>query len=134
MKLPLIVVSLFVFPSLMFGGDIVRSHSFQARSDNSVIIINWITDDETNVVRFKLERRAGIEGAFVHIASLAPKGPSTYQYIDNTAYKESSTLYQYQLKIELTGNQAPVEVGPISVMHTVSGVRKTWGSIKAMFR
>jgi len=31
-------------------------------------------------------------------------------------------------------NTPATYVGPLTVAHTVSGVRRTWGSIKAMFR
>jgi len=133
MKLLLIVLLLCLIcaPAL---ADIIRDGTFQARSDDSNIILNWVTDDETSVARFEIERRLGTSGAFSYIATVYPKGPSLYEFVDHSAYKISSTLYQYQIKIVFSDGRSPVYVGPVSVNHTVSGVRRTWGSIKAMFR
>jgi len=114
--------------------DIIRDGTLQARSDGSSITLNWVTDDETGVVRFEIERRVGTSGAFGYIASVSPKGPSLYEFVDPSTYRISSTLYQYQIKIVFSEGRTPVYVGPVTVNHTVSGVRRTWGSIKAMFR
>lgn len=114
--------------------DVIRSGTLQARSDGSSVILSWVTDDETNVARFEIERRAGTTDEFGYIASVSPKGPSLYEFIDHSAYKVSSTLYQYHIKILFSDNTSPVYVGPVTVSHTVSGVKRTWGSIKAMFR
>lgn len=114
--------------------DIIREGSLQARSDGSNITLNWVTEDEANVAKFEIERRAGTSGPFVYIATVYPKGASLYEFVDPSAYKVSSTLYQYRIKIVFSDNRSPAYVGPVTVNHTVSGVRRTWGSIKAMFR
>ena len=133
MKLALAVLSLCVVCTPAFA-DIIREGTLQARSDGSNITLNWVTDDETNVARFEIERRVGTSGAFGYIGTIYPKGASLYEFVDHSAYKVSSTLYQYRIKIVFSDNSTPVYVGPVTVNHTVSGVRRTWGSIKAMFR
>jgi len=114
--------------------EVIRNGSLQASSDGINVTLHWITDDEANVARFDVERRSGTDGAFIAIATIDPKGPSSYEYIDNSAFRKTSTIYQYRVKISFT-NTGNVVYSPIlTVTHTVSGVRRTWGSIKSMFR
>jgi hypothetical protein len=114
--------------------DIIRPGSLLARSSGGNVVLNWVSDDETNVLRYEIERRAGTSGDFGYIASVDPKGPSFYEFIDHSAYRASATLYQYRVKVVFSDGSPPQYFGPVSVIHSVSGVRRTWGSIKAMFR
>ena len=115
------------------GAEIIRSGSLQANSDGVNVTLRWITDDETSVSRFEVERRGGTDGAFLQIATIDPKGASLYEYIDNSAFRKATTLYQYRLKIVYSNGATPTYTAILTVSHTVSGVRRTWGSIKAMF-
>jgi len=128
-----VLLALLCFSTIALA-EVIRNGSLQASSDGINVTLHWITDDETNVARFDVERRSGTDGAFVAIAAVDPKGPSSYEYIDNSAFRKTSTIYQYRVKISFT-NTNNVSYSPIlTVTHTVSGVRRTWGSIKSMFR
>ena len=50
------------------------------------------------------------------------------------AFKKITTMYHYRIKISYTNGAMPTYTVDLPVSHTVSGVRRTWGSIKAMFR
>ena len=131
----LVIIALLVILACCVSfADVVREGTLQARSDGSSITLSWVTDDETDVARFEIERRVGTSGAFGYVATVTAKGPSLYEFVDHSAYKISSMLYQYRIKIVFSNGSPPVYVGPVTVNHTVSGVRRTWGSIKAMFR
>lgn len=125
------LLTLFTFTAL---ADIIRPGSFTGRSDGSNVVLAWITDEEPNVARFEIERRTGTIGEFLYIGSVQARGPSEYQFIDHSSLRVTSILYQYRIKIIFTNGTPPQIVGPITVTHSVSGVRKTWGSIKALFR
>lgn len=132
------MVALFLMATGAFASrasaDIIRENSFQASSNGVNVTLHWATDDETNVARFDVERRSGTDGGFIAVASIDPKGPSMYEYVDNTAFRKVTTLYQYRIVVYFKNGASPAVNGPITVTHTVSGVRRTWGSIKAMFR
>lgn len=131
------LVSVFFFMILMYDtafGDVVRSGSLQARSNGTNVTITWVTDDESSVARFEVERRSGAEGDFGYIATVNTKGASIYEFVDYSSYRSTGTLYQYRLKVVYSDGRTATYAGPVSVIHTVSGVRRTWGSIKAMFR
>jgi hypothetical protein len=123
---------LFFFTAL---AGVIKEGSLTARSDGSSITIRWLSEDETGVEKFVIERKAGANGAFMLLAEILPRGNnSTYQYVDETAFRVlSENIYKYQIKVQFTNGSTQL-YGPITVSHRTSDVRRTWGSIKAMFR
>lgn len=108
---------------------------FNGRSDGDNIVLEWKTRSESNLQRFEIQRKAGTSGEFITLTSVQPKGSnSLYTYTDRSAYKDAGSLYAYRLKI-LESTSGPVSYSnEITVTHSVSSVKRTWGSIKAMFR
>ena len=106
-----------------------------AYSNGSDIVVRWSTLDETGVQRFDVLRRAGTTGDFTVIASIVQLtgNNSTYEYTDKSVFKISSGIYQYKIRIINGQNPAP-ETDPVTVSHVSSAAKRTWGSIKAMFR
>jgi hypothetical protein len=126
------ILVLFISSSAL-RADVIKFGSLQANSDGVNVTLRWITEDESNVSHFEIERRSGTDGEFVTIGSIDVKGVSLYEFIDNTAFKKVVTLYQYRVKI-VYSNGTVAYSNNLTVTHTVSGVRRTWGSIKSMFR
>lgn len=122
------------FALSLVSAEIIKQGSFQANSDGANVVLHWFTTDETNVARFEIERRQGIQGEFLTIGQVDVKSPSLYEFVDYSAFEKILALYQYRIKIVFTNGSNPLYVGPVTVSHMVSGVRRTWGSIKAMFR
>ncbi len=121
--------------SLTVFAGVIKEGSLSASSDGAYITIRWMSEDESGVAKFVLERKAGINGSFMPLTELLPRGNnSSYQYVDDTAFRVSESIYKYQVKVVFSNGQAPVYYGPITVSHKTSDVRRTWGSIKAMFR
>jgi hypothetical protein len=117
--------------SLAFAGGI-KDGTLSAYSNGTTIVVRWISETELDVRGFQVERRAGTDGPFILLTSpyIPAKGDgSTYEFVDNAAYRVTDNLYQYC--ITAVGNNATYYV---TVNHRVSSVRRTWGSIKAMFR
>lgn len=106
-----------------------------AYSNGSDIVVRWSTVDESGVQRFDVLRRSGTVGDFTVIGSEDQlKGNnSTYEYVDKSVFKVSSSIYQYKIRIINGQNPAP-ETDLVTVSHVSSAVKRTWGSIKAMFR
>jgi hypothetical protein len=106
---------------------------FQGRSEGDDIRLEWKTGEEVNLHNFKIERKTP-QNSFVEIATVQPKGNNSYySYLDQSAYKMSGLIFIYRLKIVDTNGQASYS-NEVTVSHNVSGVKRTWGSIKAMFR
>ncbi|MBM4166736.1 MAG: hypothetical protein FJ218_07470 [Ignavibacteria bacterium] len=128
--------SFLLFSSTLLSETVLKGNSFCGISNGSQVLLRWITINETNVELFEIEKKAGTNGVFTYIGSISPKHtPSQYEFVDYSALKSSGeTLYQYRIKILFSEGRQPEYSETISVSHFVSGVRKTWGSIKAMFR
>jgi hypothetical protein len=106
---------------------------FQGRSEGEDIRLEWKTREEVNLQHFKVERKTP-QSSFVEITTIEPEGNNSYYtYLDQSAYKTDNMLFIYRLKIIDTNGQASYS-NEVSVSHSVSGVKRTWGSIKAMFR
>jgi hypothetical protein len=133
MKRSAFLVALVALASLSIavaGG--IKDGSLSAYSNGTNIVVRWISESEIDVRGYMVERRAGTDGPFIILTSpyLTAKGDgSSYEFVDNAAYRVTDNIYQY--RITAVGNNATYYV---IVNHYVSGVRRTWGSIKAMFR
>jgi hypothetical protein len=125
---------LVLFTCIAASSQVVKLSTVEGYSDGSVITLHWNSEDETNVQRFIVERRVGTNGSFIQVTSYEPKGPSLYEFVDKTAFRSTATLYQYQIRIKFVNGNPDQELGPVSVSHSVNSVKRTWGSIKAMFR
>ena len=106
---------------------------FHARSEGEDIRLEWKTREEVNLQHFKIERKTP-QSSFNEIATIQPKGSNSYYtYVDQSVYKPADMIFIYRLKIVDTNGQASYS-NEVNVSHSVSGVKRTWGSIKAMFR
>ena len=124
------LIVLFVIATA-FGGAYLDY--FQGASDGDNVRLEWKTGDETNVNHFALERKT-LQTSFTEIATIEPKGSnSLYTYMDQSVYKPTDMIFVYRLKIVDNDNKVSYS-SEISVSHSISGVKHTWGSIKAMFR
>jgi hypothetical protein len=106
-----------------------------AQSVAGNVIIRWDTSDETGVLRFEV-LRVGTVGDFalVGIVDQLKGNNSSYEFVDKSAFKSTDSFYLYKIRIINGQNPAP-ESEIVRVSHSTSSTaKKTWGSIKAMFR
>jgi hypothetical protein len=130
MKLSHILIIL-LLTTAVFAGTFLEY--FHGRSEGDDIRLEWKTREEVNLQNFKIERKTP-QSAFAEIATIQPKGSNSYySYLDQTTYKITDMIFIYRLKIVDTNGQASYS-NEVTVSHSVSGVKRTWGSIKAMFR
>ena len=131
MKLSTIIVSFLIIATVYAGAYI---EYFHARSESDNVRLEWQTSEETNLQKFVIERKTP-QSSFTEIASVAPKGNnSNYIFTDQNAYKTNDMVFVYRLKI-VDNNDQVTYSADVTVTHSISSVAKrTWGSIKAMFR
>ena len=130
MKVSYIILVL-LFATAIFAGTFLEY--FQGRSEGEDVRLEWKTREEVDLQHFKIERKTP-QSSFVEIATIQPKGSNSYYtYLDQSAYKPGDLLFVYRLKIVDSNGQISYS-NEVSISHSVSGVKRTWGSIKAMFR
>lgn len=115
------------------AGATIADPGLSARSGGDNVFVTWQTLEENNVKNFVVERKTQ-DSQFIEIGVVLPEKDKYYEYVDETAYKTTSTLYTYRVKIvDNNGNTTYSNEAP--VLHdNISSVKKTWGSIKALFR
>ncbi len=127
---------IFVFLLLIatvFAGAYVYNFNVSNEGDN--IKIEWNSGQETNLKDYVIQRStAQASTQYSDIATILPQGSNSYySYVDKAAYKTNDVFFFYRLKIEDNdGTVTYLDNKPIS--HSISAVKRTWGSIKAMFR
>lgn len=119
-----------VFALLTFAGSFLTK--FDARSLGDRVVITWSASSEVDLNHYAVERKT-VNGNFIELGEILPEADLTYEFIDDTAYKSNDAIYIYRLKI-VDNNNSSSYSSEISVSHNVSSVKRTWGSIKALFR
>jgi hypothetical protein len=128
----LLIVLAVVFSSRMaaqMSGPQITKASMQS---DGTVLINWMFDMDSNVGHYEIWRSTDVNGTFSQIGDV-PKG--TLYFVDKTdLFKTADKLFYYKVKAVGTGFSQTS--GSMSVLYssTSSTAKRTWGSIKAMFR
>jgi hypothetical protein len=131
------ILGALVLATIGISAATVVIESFTARPQSGAILLEWRVSREEGIARYEVERaRAGSQD-FLTLTTVAPKGaPATYTYEDRDVLRTAATqqsVYTYRIKI--VGKDGSVSYSTtVTVAYNVSGVRRTWGMIKEMFR
>ena len=130
-----ILVFLIISANLLLAG--VTLQYFAAKPMGDGILIEWRTGDESGTAKIEIERSASAPDNFSFIKSVNATGNNSYySFLDNSLSgfaRSSGTIYYYRLKF-FNSNGTYTYSNSISVVHSISGIKNTWGSIKAIFR
>ncbi|NCQ17537.1 MAG: hypothetical protein COW85_12825 [Ignavibacteria bacterium CG22_combo_CG10-13_8_21_14_all_37_15] len=131
MKKQLFILFTFLSISSLPGGAFLDF--INAKNEGENVRVEWKTSDERNVKEFLVERKT-YQGEFSVLESIKPLGSNSYySFLDQNAYKITDVIFIYRIKIVDYDNSVSY-TKEVSVSHNISGVKRTWGSIKAMFR
>ena len=134
-----IILFLLILPALVLTAT--RICDFHGKRQNNTVILEWATEEETDLAKFMIQRTNDINDAYswLTIGEKTPLAESAggrreYNFTDNTIFKNqfSGTFYYRLMIVNSQGQQSEHDV-IVSISGT-SGIRHTWGSIKAMFR
>ncbi len=132
-KIRQIILLAIILTVVLYAGQVILEGP-TARNAGDSIVLQWKSGDETNVREYQILRSAGQGASFIQIASVSPKGNnSVYEYVDRSVFKSEASLYYYRVVI-LFNDNSRVQTPIISVSFLSSTAKRTWGSIKAMFR
>jgi len=126
-----IILVVLLLIATVYGGAFIQY--FQGKSESDNIKLEWQTGEENNLQKFVIERKTP-QSSFAEIGIITPKGSNSYySFIDQNTYKTNDLIFIYRLKIVDNNGQVTYS-NETTVSHSISGVKRTWGSIKAMFR
>jgi hypothetical protein len=105
-----------------------------ATPTNNRVTITWVTKSEAGVSRFLIMRSMD-DKTFSEIGSVPARGTAgNYSFTDaNVVFKETQTFF-YKIRAVRRDNSQVEESGSLLVNPNISGIFRTWGAIKAMFR
>lgn len=131
--LPLYILLLPLLGFMALGVSLMR---FEARQADQEVTVTWQVADDAPVKEYILERKARYDAGFREVKRIQPDGTRYYQFRDVDLYKDravSSEQVQYRLRIqEKDGGLTTSSV--LNVNYFPTAIRRTWGSIKAMFQ
>ena len=123
--------SVLVIVSAVYAGAYL--YDFKGRPENGDVRLEWKTLEEVNLQNFIIERKS-YQTSYIEVATIPPKGDNSfYSYLDESAYKTEGLIFTYRIKI-VDNNGSNSYSSEYVVPLNISGVKRTWGSIKEMFR
>lgn len=127
----LIILVLFISIIAFAGTVFVESSAIPM--DNKVTI-SWRTGSESGVDQFQIKRSTD-DNVFVEIGVVNKKGDgSEYEYIDDNVIFKSGQTFFYKIRAIKSNGSLVEESQSLIVNPNISGIYRTWGAIKAMFR
>ena len=128
-----VLVLLLTGASMLSGR--VQLSAFDIRAEGNDFRISWTTELEEEVRQFELMRRTpNSNDQFVRVFSAPAQGPGlAYGFLDSQVFKSGSDKLDYQLEA-VYGNGVREVIRTESMNYTSTAVRRTWGSLKAMFQ
>jgi multidrug efflux pump subunit AcrB len=139
MKRIYIILLLLFATVIVFAQNTILS-SFTAKSDGKDVTLQWNTTDESDISHFEIER-AALKSTFKYLATEKAHGyASSYTFTDDNVFNKEdgqdhtlSSNFMYRIKIVHKNNKFEYS-NYVNVVHNISGIQKTWGMIKEMFR
>lgn len=132
--LPVIIVLLLSAFSIDHSGTVQISY-FRITEEGNNIVISWQAREESDVEEYELYRMTRLtNNQFVKVQAIPPHGTDkAYIYRDDQVFKSSSELVDYRLEV-LYQDGVREQLARDQVNYTSTAIRRTWGSIKAMFQ
>jgi hypothetical protein len=130
-----LITGLILIPLIVCAS--AQINNFHARAVNNSIVVEWSTESESGVSKFEIQRSLD-KINWIKIGSVSSQSGNSsthhdYQFIDNSIFKGNESSLNYRLVvIDQTGHSEIFSV--IASVSGSSGIRQTWGSLKAMFR
>lgn len=128
---------------LFIGAGQVTVSEFNASipvNAKNQIVLKWVTTLEEGVDHYELKRKMINDSDFKSLATVNTSNTLTnsnkvYNYIDKSVFKTTAGTEPvvYALYAVFTDGQIKY-IGQTEVNYTTTAIRRTWGSIKAMFQ
>ncbi len=130
-----LILLMFCLTAFSSGQGMVRMSFFKISEENGDLLISWQTDEERDVREYELQRMTRFtNGQFVKVDALTPHGPGkAYLFRDEQVFKSSSEQVDYRLEV-VYSDGVREQLATEQVNYTSTAIRRTWGSIKAMFQ
>ena len=113
----------------------VRLKYFNVDREGNALAVTWETETEDDVRSFEVFRKAGFDAGFVPVGTSNGHGiDRQYKILDDQVYKAGSSAFiDYRLEV-VYNSGVRQRLAEKKVNYTSTAIRRSWGSIKAMFQ
>ena len=131
-------LSLIILLVVLTGAGVLSSNVklnyFNVERQGNEFMISWKAEIEEDVRSYELHRKTAYAATFSAIHSLSAHGVGKeYRFKDDQVYKAAAEQVDYRLEVVFT-NGVRQQIAEKQVNYTPTALRRTWGSIKAMFQ
>lgn len=133
-SLTLLLAAPFLVGWVLWSG--ARVTVFEVQREGNDLVVIWQSELEDGVREYELRRQTPYsDGGYVLIKAVQAHGVGKqYRYRDDQVYKNTADMIAYRLDVVYQDGSREVGVKDFSINYTPTAVRRTWGSIKAMFQ
>ncbi len=125
---------LIVLISIVIAGGAVLFSEYSAQPEANKVRISWITTKENGVKSFIIKRSADNK-QFTTLVNIKAEGPGyRYEYVDQDVRFQGTNVLYYKIAAVSPTGEVIAETGTMNVLPNISGIFRTWGAIKAVFR
>lgn len=135
MRKSLIIASLLILTGASMLSGRVRLISFSIQEEGRDFVIAWQSEIEEDVRQYEIMRKTPFSNdQFVRVFEAPAHGINrSYDFRDSQVFKSGSDKVDYQLEVVYSNGVREI-VKTQSMNYTTTAVRRTWGSLKAMFQ
>jgi len=131
----LIYTLIFLLISFVLADTKVFNEFNATPAESNQVIISWKTIEENEIKYFNVKRSNDNKVTFNGIARVTKQGPGyDYQYVDENVLFKSSGIIYYRIDAVSKSGEVLESTGEMMVRPNISGIFKTWGELKAIFR
>ena len=133
LKYFLLIVSFIIFRGVIFAQNSTPVITDVKQENDGTMKISWSIGSEDGIDHYEIFRSTGTSGQFSHIGDVSR---GTFVFTDNyDLFKTAGKYFRYQVKA-CRGETVVGLSGIVGASYnsTSSAAKRTWGSIKAMFR
>lgn len=135
MKKFFLTTLVFLLAGAAFPPAGVELDYFDVQQQGPEFVVKWKTSVEDGVHSFELTHKTTLSNEqFVQVFSAEAHGTNKeYTFRDDQVYKSGAEKLDYRLQVVYTSGVREV-IATKSVNYTSTAIRRTWGSLKAMFQ
>lgn len=140
LRLP-ILFFIVLISAISLWAAVIKSIPTASPTVEGHVTVRWQTEDESDVAHFEIYRAqivsGGTPGDFSKVSpneGIGSKGNNqSYEFTDKSVFKSASNVFAYKVRVVFqNGTHSDSELTRTATTTNIG--RRTWGSIKALFR
>ena len=134
-KKTVLIVLLMLLAGAVFPPAAVELEYFEVEQQGPEFVVKWKASVEQDVHSYVLTHKTSLSNEqFIEVFAADAHGPmKEYSFRDDQVYKAGAEKLDYRLQAVYSNGVREV-IATKSLNYTSTAIRRTWGSLKAMFQ